>query len=253
MVFQGTNLELVVMDGVLTCGPCRLAWLVDDGVCCLIEGETSARSLRGRLQAGLPRLREPMLGAGLPLLQHGSGLGALTARVDELLDLPSLAEGASVLEIGARGGARLAAMAETRADLAVWGTDHRPGNIALAREHLRPDVAQAPKARLLMSAPDRLPLPDDQFDRTIEVGGLIGGANGGAVLAEMARVTRSGGRVIAVEPGLDPAASAWQREAFRLYVLGDAPPELAELVPQAAGEVAITQLDSFHRALSFRA
>jgi SAM-dependent methyltransferase len=59
---------------------------------------------------------------------------------------------------------------------------------------------QSDRFRYLLGDADRLPFPDDSFDLTTCQTVLIHVPNPGAVIAEMKRVTKPGGRVVVAEP-----------------------------------------------------
>lgn len=105
--------------------------------------------------------------------------------------------GQTVLEVGC-GTGRLVQRLSERGAHAV-GVDLAAGMLAVA-------AARAP-GRLLRADARRLPLPDASVDAAVTVATLEF-TDAAAVLAELARVTRPGGRIVAVT--LNPA-SLWGR------------------------------------------
>ncbi|MFF4322870.1 class I SAM-dependent methyltransferase [Streptomyces sp. NPDC001568] len=114
-------------------------------------------------------------------------LGAACAgTVRPLLDAVQVGPGTRVLDVGTGPGTVAAAAADRGA--AVTACDSSAAMVDLAR-------AAAPTARTLVAALPRLPFPDGSFD--VAVGNFVLGHAGptGAVVAELRRVVRSGGRV----------------------------------------------------------
>ncbi|MFF0215941.1 class I SAM-dependent methyltransferase [Streptomyces vinaceus] len=103
-----------------------------------------------------------------------------------LLDAAQVGPGTRVLDVGTGPGTVAAAATERGA--AVTAVDASPAMVALARE-------AAPRARTLVAALPRLPFPDACFDAA--VGNFVLGHAGPthAVVAELFRVVRPGGRV----------------------------------------------------------
>ncbi|MEU6298114.1 class I SAM-dependent methyltransferase [Streptomyces erythrochromogenes] len=103
-----------------------------------------------------------------------------------LLDAAQVGPGTRVLDVGTGPGTVAAVAADRGA--AVTAVDPSPAMVRLAR-------AAAPRARTLVAGLPRLPFPDASFDAA--VGNFVLGHAGPAqaVVAELCRVVRPGGRV----------------------------------------------------------
>jgi SAM-dependent methyltransferase/catechol 2,3-dioxygenase-like lactoylglutathione lyase family enzyme len=124
------------------------------------------------------------------------------ARIDAVLRLLGDEPG-TVLDLGARTGRLLSALAERGWN--VSGVDSAPALVELARVRV-PVAAQ----RISVASPEKLPFPDGAFDAVVAVGVLeyfdldVG-------LRELVRVLRPGGRtVIGLRNERSPTA-VWQR------------------------------------------
>ena len=113
--------------------------------------------------------------------------GALAEPVWNLMvDSTGVGPGSRVLDVGCGAGDLLAHLAPRGAFLA--GIDPAPGMVAHSRSRL-------PDADIRLGTADRLPWPDRQFDLVTSVNALQFAADTRAALAELIRVTVSGGHV----------------------------------------------------------
>lgn len=147
--------------------------------------------------AGLDRTADPDV--YVRCLRYLGDTPGMRAIKDESLTRLGLAEGGRALEVGCGLGVEAAAMAELvgPAGLAV-GLDASRTMLARARLDLKNSSAVRP----VLAAGDgaRLPFADGVFDACRIERTLQHVPDPGKVLAEMARVTRPGGTVLAVEP-----------------------------------------------------
>jgi ubiquinone/menaquinone biosynthesis C-methylase UbiE/uncharacterized protein YbaR (Trm112 family) len=256
LTFQGTNLETVLMDGVLVCPQTGTAWGVADGWPRLMRDapSTSARARLDRLQETLPRLHDPVVRL-LPQILGGGG-DATRAKLFALLDLSGLPAGGRVLEVGVATGMNLSPLLDALpADATLWGTDTRVGLLTQARDRAKDDP-RLESVKLLLASPAALPFADGTFDRVLHLGGVHGLADPAGVVAELARVTRPGGRVVVADERADAngGITGWRRRA--LAALGATDTQavpLGELTPADARHARVETLDPVIEALVFTA
>lgn len=105
-----------------------------------------------------------------------------------VLDAARVGRGTSVLDVGCGAGLALVLAAERGA--AVSGLDVSPGLLGVARDRL-------PGADLRDGDMESLPFPDAAFDAVVGVNAFQFAGDPRLALREAARVTRSGGRVVA--------------------------------------------------------
>lgn len=257
LVFHGTNLETVLMDGVLVCIETGTAWSVAEGWARLARDvrTTSGRARLDRLQDAVPRLHDPVVRM-LPQILGGGGSAARQAVFDRLA-LDSLPpEGARVLEVGVATGHNLSPLLDAAPDghaIELWGTDTRLGLLVQCKDRCGDDDRLA-DVRLLMAAPDALPFQDAVFDRVLHMGGLHGQVDPAKAVAEMARVTKPGGVVVVVDerPDASDGFTGWRRRV--LAGLGGAETSaqpLRDLVPAGARGARVESLDPVLEALAF--
>ena len=263
LVYQGTYLELVIKDGVLICKTCEQAWHCENDLPRLMTEDTggSYSPRRARLATLLPSFRDPFVKFGLPLLQMGGTECTVRSGLLQTLDLDGLTARDDdtpirLLEVGVGTGGNLAKVKNSLPEglfTEIWASDHRPGMLAECRLRLGEQLVDEDPIRVIMAAPTCLPFDDATFDRVFEFGSLIGFEDAALVLAEMARVTRSGGQVTMVEPILSSDANGWQRQGFSFFTLGDTDtPALTSMVPGDALDIRCEQISPFYQALSFR-
>ena len=264
LVYQGTNLEGVLQDGVLICRETGVAWGVEESWPRLVR-ELRLDGPRERLlklHDFAPRLHDPLVRTLCRALRTTPELAARTEAF-RLLDLPSLrasADGpARVLEVGTGAGGGLAAVEQQLpdgVDVQLWGTDVSFGMLQEARRRFNAEDPSGPlhQARLLLAEAAGLPFGDGSFDRVVHLGGLAGFRDARAALAEMARVARSGTPVVvpAANPGPDAPLGIPGNAARKLL---PAVPDgaLADLVPPSAGDVEVRRLDPLFMLLRFTA
>ena len=150
-------------------------------------------------------------------------------RARELLAFARLSPGERILEVGCGPGFVLA---ETKAAALAVGVDVSPKMLHAA-------ASRAAQARVVRAAVERLPFSGNRFDLAYCRSVLHHALEPGAMVREMARVTRTGGRVVIN----DSISSENRREAEhhnRMERMRD--PSHGRMVP--ASEL----IDLFHRA-----
>ncbi len=176
-------------------------------------------------------------------------LPAVAAEKARSLDLLGLTAGGRCLDVGCGTGPELDALAALVApDGRVVGTDRSQALLQAARDRVRTG------AELVVADAHRLPFAEAEFDACRADRTLQHLTDPGAALAEMARVTRPGGRVVVTElrwglvaPGLDRSVTeavlgAMAGPGERGGWLGH---RLAELMA-AAGLTDVRPVDSDH-------
>lgn len=135
---------------------------------------------------------------------RASDLGRITEALGHrlLLDLAGPLDGRRVLDVGCGDGAFAARLAAGGA--AVAGVDADPAMIAAAR-------AAVPGARCMVGDAERLPLPDNHFDLVTAVTVLCLVNDPRRAVADMARVTAPGGRIVLGELGRWSLWALWRR------------------------------------------
>lgn len=133
---------------------------------------------------------------------------------------------------GVRPGARVLDVASGSGDLArafarrvgatgqVWMTDINPAMLAVGRDRM---IDRGMVAPLALCDAEKLPFPDATFDCVSVAFGLRNMTHKDRALAEMARVTRPGGRVIVLEFSRPwkPLAPAYDAYSFSILpILG---------------------------------
>lgn len=122
--------------------------------------------------------------------------------------------GGIVLDVGTGTGDLALALARRQPSVRVIGVDYTPAMLAAAPGKAR---ASGLETRTAWAHADgqRLPFADDTFDALTSAFVLRNFADLGVAYSEMARVTRPGGRVVALEMS-PPSNPAW-RLLFRTY------------------------------------
>lgn len=143
-----------------------------------------------------------------------------TARV--VVDRAAVAKGERVVDVGC-GTGNAALLAAARGAL-VAGIDPAPRLLAVARQHAG---VQGLDAAFVAGTAGALPLRDDAADVVLSVFGVIFAPDPAAAVAEMARVTAPGGRIVLSAWIPDGAISASVRVAVEAVhrALGT-PPQL---------------------------
>ena len=102
--------------------------------------------------------------------------------------------GERVLEVGFGGGDLLASLLQS-ASQEIVGVDISDDMVALARRRFRREVGQG-RLRLLTASAEALPRREGGFDKVCSVNTVYFWSRPAPVLAELARVTRPGGRLV---------------------------------------------------------
>jgi len=145
------------------------------------------------------------------------------------LEMSGVREGSRVLDVASGSGDLAAAFAQ-RVGLSgeVWMTDINAAMLAVGRDKL---IDRGIFAPLALCDAEKLPFPDGRFDCVSVAFGLRNMTHKDRALAEMARVTRPGGRVLVLEFSRvwKPLARAY--DAYSFGVL----PRLGRLVAHDEG------------------
>jgi SAM-dependent methyltransferase/uridine phosphorylase len=131
--------------------------------------------------------------------------GRYASRIEHelLLDAIGPVAGLDVCDAGCGTGRFTARLAGAR----VFGVDRDPAELALARTRVSGELVEADV--------HHLPFPDGRFDVTIAVTVCEFAADPAAVFAELARVTRPGGRVVIGSLHRNSPWGWWNRNQFR--------------------------------------
>lgn len=132
--------------------------------------------------------------------------GYTGAYADALLDIVGIDANEQVLDVAAGSGAFSLRAARLGAE--VTATDFAPGMVELLRERFAAHGFRHCEAEVMDG--QALDLPDDTFDLSVSMFGVIFFPDIDAGLRELARVTRGGGRV---------AVATWDLGGFRLVDL----------------------------------
>ena len=144
-----------------------------------------------------------------------------------------LGPGMRVLEVSCGTGTNLPLLTEgVGADGLVVGLDISARMLRRCRNKLR---RKSDQASLLLGDAAKLPFTDGSFDAVFHHGGLAELPNKRAAIAEMARVTRPGGKVVICDPGLpyDRPARWINRQMLKLQPAYAAPPPVRHLPAHA--------------------
>jgi len=156
---------------------------------------------------------------GSERLPMRAALTLMEDRLGRALDLP---RAALVLDAGCGRGAVALRMATTFG-LRVEGVDILPGDIRRAR---RKAARRGTPDRTRFQVMDyrRLRFPDGHFDGAYTMETLVHAADSAAVLGELRRVLKPGGRLVLFEYSLAPRRllTARQRQAFDAIIEGSA-------------------------------
>ena len=132
------------------------------------------------------------------------------------LELSGVRAGSRVLDVASGSGDLAAAFAKRAgATGQVWMTDINAAMLALGRDKMIDHGIFAP---LALCNAEKLPFPSDTFDCVSVAFGLRNMTHKDRALAEMARVTRDGGRVIVLEfsKPWKPLAKAYDAYSFSI-------------------------------------
>ena len=121
-----------------------------------------------------------------------------------------------VLEVGFGGGGLLRSLLlGTKGE--VFGADLSDALIARARDRFARDVRRG-RLHLLRASAESLPLPPDTVTKVVSVNSLYFWPDPAAALAELARVTKPGGKLaIVFEPAAELRKWPGHRFGFRLF------------------------------------
>ncbi len=163
---------------------------------------------------------------------HPTGiLGRLLARIMAIesvtvnrraLELLELEEASTVLEVGFSHGRTLARVAELAPKGFVAGIDISAEMVQMAWRHNRNSIAKG-LIDVKCAGSDRIPYPDESFDRVYAVHTLYFWNDPLAHLREIYRVTRVGGRfVLAFGPKEDEhAVAAFPESVYHFYSIDE--------------------------------
>jgi SAM-dependent methyltransferase/uncharacterized protein YbaR (Trm112 family) len=253
--FEGTNLELNIEDGVLLVEDETTAYRVELGIPLLFEGERP-ECPNGATATVKAMLHKPLTRIGLPLLQGGGSMSEVRREAVERLGLMKLVptgDGSPVrvLEVGFASGANLPVL-QSRSPEALnvehWGVDTNHERLKKVREDFYHPQFKEP-VTLVGAHPTRLPFRDNFFDRVIHVGGLARYGDAGAVIGEIIRVCRPGGRVVVVTKTLAEGTSGVFGVTFKLFGGPSDPSQLN--LPETVTDLHSEQLTRFFRCTEF--
>jgi len=140
-----------------------------------------------------------------------------------VLDLLELEGGSRVLEVGFGHGRTLARVAELAPKGFVAGIDISGGMVQMAQRHNRDAIAKG-LIEIKRASSNRIPYPDESFDRAYAVHTLYFWNDPLAHLREIRRITRVGGLfVLAFGPKEDEhAVAAFPESVYRFYSIDEA-------------------------------
>ncbi len=121
---------------------------------------------------------------------------------DDMIAMLRIAPGARVLEIGC--GTCRDTIHLLNSGAFVYASDLSRDMILTGQARLQAAGADFSRLRLFLAEATRLPFPDGFFDAAFHFGGLNLFPGIGAALAEMTRVVKPGGRVVAGDEGVGP-------------------------------------------------
>jgi demethylmenaquinone methyltransferase/2-methoxy-6-polyprenyl-1,4-benzoquinol methylase len=182
------------------------------------DAPAAASPLRAPPPAGARKQHAQALFAGLP--RHYDRMGALLSFGQDprwrraLVDAIDAAPGDRVLDV-ATGTGLVAAALVRRYGCRVVGLDQSGEMLASARRRLAADPALAARVELVEGEAERLPFEDAEFDHLAFTYLLRYVEDPAATLAELARVVRPGGRIVALDFGVPPRGPL--RAAWDLY------------------------------------
>jgi len=260
--FQGSNLEMQVMEGVLVCPRTGEAWTVDQGVARLYRDlwrTGSDAAVADQLDA-IPAWIEPL--QALTTLAAGGGrMADLREKMVQALELGELANAgrARILEVGVGTAANCEPIQDNAPDgtvVEMWGTDLSIGALRRARSRLEDEPSWHDRLSLFMADPHRLPFADRTFERVFVFGGFDCFADGARAVDEMVRVVRDDGLVVIVDKQAAQSGGPGPLGRWVLSRVGQhtVRPQTVptELVPSGARDVQVEQVTSVHYCLRFR-
>jgi len=110
-----------------------------------------------------------------------------------VVDMAEISEGDQVIEVGCGTGFTTEEIVSRVGEQNVVAVDLTP-------EQMQKAIAKFPSVNFLRGDAENLPFKDDTFDAAISAGSIEYWPNPQKGIAEMARVTKSGGRVVILAP-----------------------------------------------------
>ena len=144
------------------------------------------------------------------------------------LDRLGIARGDRVLEVGFGGGFLLGRLLESEAQEVV-GMDLSDAMVGRARRRCRREL-EAGRLRLLTGSAEALPRREGGFDKVCSVNTIYFWSRPAAVLSELARVTRQGGK-LALAFQLPESVRSWPGHVHGFHAYGAE--EVARLMEDA--------------------
>ena len=249
--------------GELRCATCQGNWAVRDSLPRLYRDDwvKGPDRLMRRIYDSAPRLHDPAVRYGLPVMQLGGREDSMRMRYVKRMELAGTDSGGEdrplrVLEVSVGAGASVAMiLAHLPVGRAVeyWGLDLSVGMVGVCQRRLQRSGEE--RVRLLLGDAHRLPFRDGWFDRVFHVGGIGGFSNPAAALAEMARVARPDTPIVVVDEQLEEGArfNLWKRAWFAAVTFYDDNPHCpVEALPAGAEGVVEEQISAFYYCLTFR-
>jgi len=175
--------------------------------------------------------------------------GAEATRRKAYLELLEVRAGASLLEVSAGTGANWAHLDRS---LDFYGLDLSARMLARCRRHAR---ERKLRFQLCQGVAEHLPFPNSAFDAVLHVGGINFFTDPGAALREMARVAKSGTRLVVVDE-TEEAARRNENKFIARAFFKNRPRTIvapADLLPPGMREVAVREIwDGELYVLTFR-
>jgi ubiquinone/menaquinone biosynthesis C-methylase UbiE len=133
-------------------------------------------------------------------LDSAAGMASIKYAQQKAVSLLRLAGGERVLDVGCGSGASIPSLVNAVGPAGfVTGVDHAEELLQVARERMN-ELGFSEQTRFETGDGLNLPYPDGSFDAAHISRVLIHVADPVAVLREMARVVKPGGRIVAIEP-----------------------------------------------------
>ncbi len=169
-------------------------------------------------------------------------------------DALALRAGDAVLDVGCGTGEELRSLAQTVGPQGrVVGIDVSERLVAEARARTK----QTPSIDVLLGDVHALPFAEDEFSASRAERVLMHIEDPGRALAQMARVTRAGGRVIAIEPDwdtliIDSHDLRMARHVVRAQADAIRHPDIGRQLPRLAADAGLEILNVDHTTIVIR-